>query len=88
MIAQALPDVVPQVPRHDWSLPAFVDLAFVGNATHIDRVRQDLVDVPSTEQSAAGRAATAIDADWKPNPVSVEVLLKAHHASRLEVPLE
>src|SRR5271168_5385507 len=51
----------------------------------VDRVRQDLVDVPSTEQSAPGRAATAIDADRNPNLLRVELLLEAHYASRLEI---
>src|ERR1700722_17780219 len=85
MVAQAFPDLVPQILRHDWGLLAFVDLAFVGDPANVDRVRQYLVDVSPAEQSAAGRAATAIDADWKPNPVSVELLLKAHQASRVEI---
>jgi hypothetical protein len=79
MIAQALPDLVPEVLRHDWRLLAFVNLAFVGNATCIDRVRKDLVDVPPAEQAAPGRAATAVDADRNPNPLSVELLFEAHH---------
>ena len=54
MIAQALPDLVPQVRRNDRRLLAFVKLAFVGNTTHVDRVREDLVDVPPAEQSATG----------------------------------
>src|ERR1700733_12341053 len=64
---------------------AFVHLALMSDAADIDRVRQDLVDVPPTEQSAAGRAATAIDADRKPNALSVELLFEAHHASRFEI---
>jgi hypothetical protein len=62
-----------------------VNLAFVGDPTDVDRVRQDLVDVPTAEQSPPGRAAPTIDADWKPNSVSVELLLKAHDAPRLEI---
>src|SRR6202453_3161717 len=64
---------------------AFMDLVFMGNPADIDRVRQELIDMPPTEQAAPGRAATAIDADRKPNAFSVELLLKAHHASRLEI---
>src|SRR5260221_3502417 len=85
MIAQALPDLVPQVLRHDRRLLAFVNLAFVGDPADIDRVRQELIDMSPTEQSAAGRAACAIDADWKPKALSVETLLETHHASRLEI---
>jgi hypothetical protein len=64
---------------------AFMNLAFMGDPTHIDRVRQDLVNVPPTEQSAPGRAAPAIDADRNPNLLSVELLYEAHHASRLKI---
>jgi hypothetical protein len=85
MVAQPLPDLVPQVLCQDRRLLAFVNLAFVGKTTHVDRVRQDLVDVPPAEQAAPGRAATAIDADWKPKVLSVELLLEAHHGSRLEI---
>jgi hypothetical protein len=41
--------------------------------------------VPPAEQAAPSRAATAIDADWKPKVLSVELLLEAHHTSRLEI---
>ena len=85
MIAQALLNLVPQVLRHDRTALTFVDLAFMGDSTHIDRVRQDLVDVPPTEQSAGGRAASAIDADRNPKVCIVKLLLEAHHASRLEI---
>jgi hypothetical protein len=54
MIAQALPDLVPQVRRNDRRLLAFVNLSFVGDQPDIDRVREDLVDVPPAEQSATG----------------------------------
>jgi hypothetical protein len=64
---------------------AFMDLALMSDPADIDRVRQELVDVPTAEQAAAGRAATAIDADRNPNPVSVELLFEAHHASRPEI---
>src|SRR3984957_19760407 len=41
--------------------------------------------MPPTERSAAGRAATAVEADRKPKALSVETLLETHHASRLEI---
>jgi hypothetical protein len=53
----------------------------MSNPADIDRVRQDLVHVPSAEQAAPDRAATAINADWKPKVLSVELLFEAHHAS-------
>src|SRR5271167_2057240 len=63
----------------------FMDLALVGDTPDIDRVRQESIDMPPTEQAAAGRAASAIDADRKPNALSIELLFEAHHASRLEI---
>jgi hypothetical protein len=45
MIAQALPDLVPQILRHDRRLLAFVNLAFVSDPADVDRVRQNFVDV-------------------------------------------
>jgi hypothetical protein len=44
--------------------------------------------MPPTEQSAAYRAARAIDADRKRKVLSVETLLETHHASRLEIAAE
>src|SRR5271156_2995850 len=64
---------------------AFMDLVFMGNPADIDRVRQELIDMPPTEQAAAGRAARAMGADRKSNAFSVELLFEAHHASRLEI---
>ena len=77
MIAQASLDLVPQVLGHDRRVLAFVHLELMDDMTDIDRVRQELIDMPSTEQSAAGRAAPAIDADWNPKVLSVEMLFRA-----------
>src|ERR1700675_4186590 len=85
MIAQALLDLLPQVLGDDRRVVALVHLELVGDPADIDRVRQELIDMSPTEQSAAGRAATAVDADRKPKALSVETLLETHHASRLEV---
>ena len=88
MIAQALPDLVPQVSRHDRGVVSTVNLALMSDPADVDRVRQDLVDVSTAEQAAAGGAATAIDADRNPNPLSVELLFEAHDVSRLEIAAE
>jgi hypothetical protein len=64
---------------------AFVHLALMGDLADIDWVRQDLVNVPSTKQAAAGRAATTIDADRNPKALSVETLLETHHAPSLQI---
>jgi class 3 adenylate cyclase len=85
MIAQTSLDVLPQLLCHDRRVLAFVHLAFMGDPADIDRVRQEFIDLPSAEQAAARRAATAVDADRNPNSLSVELLLEARHASCLEI---
>jgi hypothetical protein len=62
-----------------------VNLAFMGDPPDIDRVRQELIDMPPTERTAAGRAAAAIDADQNPKAFSVKLLSETRHASRLEI---
>jgi hypothetical protein len=41
--------------------------------------------VSTAEQAAAGRTATAIDADRNPKAFIIKLLLEAHHASRSEI---
>jgi hypothetical protein len=54
----------------------------MSEAADVDRVRQDLVDMPPAEQAAA------VDTDRKAKALSVEFLLQTHHASRLEIAAE
>jgi hypothetical protein len=88
MFAQALLNPIPKVLIDDRRMLAFMDLAFMGDAADIDRVRQEFVDVPPAEQAAAGRAACAIDANRNPQTLGVEGLLEADDASRFEIALE
>jgi hypothetical protein len=41
--------------------------------------------VSPADQSAAGRSASPIDADWNPKVLRVELLFEAHHTSRFEI---
>jgi hypothetical protein len=51
--------------RHDLRVLPFVNLALMNDPADVDRVRQELVNVPPAEQSAPGRAASAINtATW------------------------
>jgi len=90
------PPVNSQIGAPDWAVErqlriemedddAIVDLAFMGDAADIDRVRQEFVDVSPAEQTAAGRAACAIDANRNSQALGVEGLLKADDASRFEI---
>ncbi len=88
MFAQALLNPIPKVPIDDRRMLAFMDLAFMGDAADIDRVRQEFEDMPAAEQAAPGRAACAINANRNPQALGVEGLLKAHDASRFEIALE
>ena len=81
MFAQALLNPIPKVLIDDRRMLAFMDLAFMGDAADIDRVRQEFVDVPPAEQAAAGRAACAIDANRNPQTLGVEGLFEADDAS-------
>src|SRR5277367_2496993 len=84
MIAQALLELLPQLLGHDRRMLAFMDLALMSDPADIDWVRQELVDMSPTEQSAAGRAARAIDPDRDPKALGVEPLLEANDGSRFE----
>jgi hypothetical protein len=82
-VAKTSLDLVPQVFGHDCGVLALVDLALLRDPADIDRVRQDLVDMAPADRTTAGRAAGAIDADWKPKALRVETLLEANDAFRL-----
>ena len=62
-----------------------MNLALMSDAADVDRVRQDLVDMPPAEQAAARRAACAIDADRDPKALGIESLVETHDASSLEI---
>jgi transketolase len=56
---------------------AIVDLAFVAEAAHIDRVGQDLVEVASAERAAARGAIRAVGSGGDHQPLPVQSLLQA-----------
>src|SRR5271170_4964038 len=85
MIAQAFLNLLPKVLGYDRRMLALVNLAFVGDAPQIDRVRQDLVDVSPAEQAAACRCSCTIDTDRNPKALSIELLLEAEHTPRLDI---
>src|ERR1700744_5286355 len=72
---QALLDLLPHVLSHDRRMLAFVRLALMADPADINRIRQDLVDMPPAERATTGRAARAVDADRKPKTLSLEPLL-------------
>src|SRR5271165_4560457 len=55
MIAQALLDLIPQVLGHDRRMLAFVKLTLMRDTADVNRVRQDLVDMPPAEQAGLSR---------------------------------
>jgi hypothetical protein len=61
MLGKPAFDPVPALLIDDGAMKAFMDLILVGQPTDVDRVRQDLVEMPSADQPASGRFAPAVD---------------------------
>jgi hypothetical protein len=60
MIGKPALDPVPALMIDDRGMKAFVDLVLVGQPTDVNRVRQDLVEMPPADQAAARDLAPAI----------------------------
>src|SRR5205823_8706213 len=62
-----------------------VELALVCNLTDVDRVRQQVVDVPAREGSAAALDAARRRAALRAEPEAIGLLLDPAHAAELTV---
>ena len=60
MLGKQALDPVPALVIDDRVMKAFMDLVLVGQQTDVDRVGQDLVEMPSADQPASGRLAPAV----------------------------
>src|SRR6266436_6517213 len=65
-----------------------VELALVGNLTDVNRVREQLVEVPAREGFAAALAAACRRAALCPEPEAVGLLLDPAHAAELTIKSE
>src|SRR6202042_850080 len=85
MLGKPASDPVPALVIDDRGMKAFMDLVLVSQPTDVDRVRQDLVEMPSADQAASGCLALAIGSCRQPDVLLVQSSLEPHDAARLEI---
>jgi hypothetical protein len=85
MLGKLTLDPVPALVIDDRGMKAFMDLILVGQPTDVDRVRQDLIEMPSADQPASGRLAPAIGSSWQPDVLLIQSDLEPHDAADLEI---
>ena len=83
MLGKPTLDPVPTLVIDDRSMKAFMDLVLVGQPTDVDRVRQDLVEMPSADQPASGRLAPAVGSSRQPDVLPVQSSLEPHDAAEI-----
>src|SRR5438093_2410878 len=67
-----------------WMLPG-VELALVCNLTDVDRVREQLIEVPPRERLAASLGAVRCRAALRPEPQAIGLFLDPAHAAELAI---
>src|SRR5258708_5430736 len=85
MLGKPTLDRVPALVIDDRGMKAFMDLVLVGQPTDVDRVRQDLVEMPSADQAASGGLAPTIGPKGESDVLLVQSELEAHDAADLEI---
>ena len=60
MVSQLALDAIPGRLVDDRGVQSFVNLLLVAEPSSIDRVREDLVEVPATDEPAARRLASPV----------------------------
>src|SRR5208337_2243189 len=78
-------DFVPGLMIDNRVMKAFMNLALVGQPAEVNRVRQDLIKVPSADQPAAGGFPTAVGSNGQPNFLLVQKTIEPHDAADLEI---
>src|SRR5271166_4863889 len=64
---------------------AFMDLALMGQPPKVDRVREDLVEVPPADQPAPCSLAPPVASNRQPNELLIQNGLEPHDAADLEI---
>src|ERR1700675_3631738 len=85
MLGKPALDPVPALVIDDRVMKAFMDLVLVGEPTNVDRVRQDLVEMPSADQPAPCDLASAIGPNGESDVLLVQSSLEPHDAAGLEI---
>ena len=78
-------DAIPRPLIDNRFMKAFMNLAFVGQPTEVERVRQDLVEMAPTDQSATCGLAVAVCPHGQPDIFLVEDGLEPHDGTDLEI---
>src|ERR1700688_2862161 len=85
MLGKPALDPVPALLIDDRTVKAFMDLVLVGQPTDVDRVRQDLVQMPSADQPASSRLALAIGPNGESDVLLVQSSLEPDDAAGLQI---
>jgi hypothetical protein len=76
-------DAIPRLKIDDRAVQAVVDPRLVAKPSDIDRVREDPVDVASTDQAAARRPTGSSRSNRQANVFRIENHLQPHDAANL-----
>src|SRR5882757_7832862 len=85
MVGELALDPIPALVIDDRTVKAITDLVLVGQPTDVDRVRQDLVQMPSADQPASGRLALAIGPNRESDVLLVQSSLEPDDAAGLQI---
>jgi hypothetical protein len=78
-------DTIPNLLIDDRIMQAFVNLALVGQPPEVNRIRQDLVEMPTADEAGARDLAISITPDREPDVLLVEDGLESHDAANLKI---
>jgi hypothetical protein len=81
-------DTLPGLLVDDCWVQAVVGLPLMAKPSDIDGVREDPVDVASTDQTAARRSTRSNNSNRQSHIFCIENGLQSHHAAKLKVALE
>ena len=85
MLREQALDFVPGLMIDNRVMKPFMNLALVGQPAEVNRVRQDLVEVPSADQPAACHLAPAVGSNGQPDVLLVQNSIEPHDAADLEI---
>src|SRR5277367_1806808 len=81
-------DLAPGLAIYDRVVKAVMHPILVGQPPDIDRVRQDLVEMPPADEPAPGGLASPIGSSRQPGVLLIKDGLEPHDAAGLEIALE
>jgi hypothetical protein len=85
MLARQALDPIPGLPIDDRIMKAFIGMTLVSQPPRVDRVRQDLVQMPSADQPAAYALTAKISSNWQPDVLLIHESREPHDGANLEI---